>query len=57
METKNLTELTKLDIYKKDLPRIADLTYDESGKKTRTRPDVIGFLLNYYHDTQLTKKS
>lgn len=52
-----MNEITKIDAYTKDLKRIADLTYDESGKKSRNRPDVIHFLLNYFYDNELKNKT
>jgi len=49
-----MNELTKTDIYKKDLPRLAMLKY-QAKIKLNTRPDVLSFLLDYYHDNELTK--
>ncbi len=47
-----MSELTKVDIYKKDLGRLAMLKY-QTETKLNNRPDTIEFLLDYYHDNQL----
>lgn len=48
-----MNELTKVDIYKTDLPRLAMLKYQTPLAK---RPDIIKHLLDYYHDHEKLKQ-
>ncbi len=47
------TEITTTNIYKKSLQRF-NLTKYQAGQKTSMA--TIEFLMDYYHDNQLTKK-
>ena len=48
-----MNELTKVDAYKTDLPRLVMLKYQIPVTK---KPDVIHYLLNYYHDNEKSKQ-
>lgn len=45
-----MLETTKYNTYKKDLPRLGMLKYQ---RNLSTQPDIISFLLDYYHDNEL----
>ncbi len=52
-ETKTILEITTTNIYKKSLPRFNMTKYQAEQKSSM---ELIDFLLNYFHDNELTKK-
>jgi len=54
MDTSHLTETTSVVAYKSDLKRIALIKIQ---KDFENQQDIIKYLLDYYHEKELTKQS
>jgi hypothetical protein len=52
-----MNETSRYYVYKKDLPRLAMLIYPPGQLQKLDQPDIISFLLDYYHEKELNKQS
>ena len=52
-----MNETTKINAFKKDIPRLADLKHHAIKNRVLSQPEQITFLLDYYHDNELKKQT